>query len=152
MYKPCSSSLATSVRCVLRGESMRGVRSDRMILLMQGLVHIFTARVNMSELDFLAAFTILPFCHKVSCLKPAEPAGSPQPALTAVGGASLAPPLRVQDREAQGLRSDFFFGQNSLIQPKGRRREEEGKRRGRRPTPPYTSSYSSEGGTPLSIC
>ena len=33
MYKPCSSSLATSVRCVLRGESMRGVRSDRMILL-----------------------------------------------------------------------------------------------------------------------
>ena len=58
MYKPCSSSLATSVRCVLRGESMRGVRSDRMILLIQGLVPIFTARVKMSELDFLAAFTI----------------------------------------------------------------------------------------------
>ena len=49
----------------------------------------------------------------ISCLKPAEPTGPAQPALTAVGGASLAPPLRVQAREAQGLRSDFFFWSES---------------------------------------
>ena len=58
---------------------------------------------------------VMKMVRKISCLQPADPTGPAQPALTAVGGASLAPPLRVQAREAQGLRPDFFFGQNLLI-------------------------------------
>ena len=41
---------------------------------------------------------VMKMVRKISCLQPADPTGPAQPALTAVGGASLAPPLDLSNK------------------------------------------------------